>query len=77
MNNFLLLIRDGCHLCDNMTSSLTQHPLFNRINLSFLDIDNNDELHQQFFDKIPVLLKNNQIVCQTFFNEELFAKMVD
>ncbi|MBU6468944.1 MAG: hypothetical protein KGN31_05355 [Betaproteobacteria bacterium] len=57
-----------------MEKQLVSHKDFNKITITYIDIDADDAYHRLFFDKVPVLLKNNQPVCVSFFNAPLFEK---
>ncbi|MDE1891398.1 MAG: glutaredoxin family protein [Betaproteobacteria bacterium] len=68
------MIRQGCHLCDEMKAALSVYLSSNQFSIELVDIDNNNYYHQLFFDKIPVLLLNEKIICESFFDSHRFEE---
>ena len=55
MIEVILYTRNGCHLCEEVKSKLASLQPEIPHKLIELDIEQNDKLHQLFWDKIPVL----------------------
>lgn len=64
------LYRDGCHLCTEMATVI--HNLWPGLfeEIQWVDIDSETELREKYGLKIPVLLKNKEIVCESLINIE-------
>jgi len=57
-----------------MKAALSGYLLSKNISIELIDIDHNDYYHQLYFDKIPVLLLNNTVICETFFDSCRFEQ---
>ena len=56
----VLITRQGCHLCDVALAAL--HSL--GIEAELRDVDADDELHQQYDFRIPVVLVDGRVVAE-------------
>ena len=63
-----MVVREGCHLCDDMRDAL--HAFRDELHLTWreLDVDSDAELHAQFSELVPVLLIGDREVCHYFFD---------
>ncbi len=69
---WILYTRKGCGLCEDMEHAITQYasqegdafPAYQTI-----DIDADDELRRRFNADVPLLLNQNEVVLQYFFDE--------
>ena len=57
-----LLVRDYCHLCDDMRADL-QVVLAGRATVELVDVDDDALLEARCGDKVPVLLAGEQELC--------------
>jgi glutaredoxin len=65
--NLELLVRDGCHLCEEAIST-TQQVLeevgegfpATELDLRLIDVDSDPELLERYSDEVPVLLVNGE-----------------
>jgi hypothetical protein len=57
-----LLVRDYCHLCDDMRADL-QVVLAGRVSVELVDVDDDALLEARWGDKVPVLLAGEQELC--------------
>jgi hypothetical protein len=54
----------GCSLCDDMFVELESARDYVDFELEIRKIEEDDELYQQYWDKIPVLLVNGKVVAK-------------
>ena len=47
--------RDGCHLCAIARAQLIEMQADHEFELSEIDIESSDELHQRYLERIPVI----------------------
>ncbi|MBC8519996.1 MAG: glutaredoxin family protein [Gammaproteobacteria bacterium] len=64
------MVRQGCHLCDDMEELLTHHPLRDRFKVERIVINNVPELESQYGTKVPVLLEQSEEICHYFLDEK-------
>lgn len=66
-----MLVRQGCHLCDEAERDL-QALLrdFPGTALELVDIESDDRLHQRHMERIPVVEIDGREVCVTFFEPD-------
>lgn len=78
MIEIALFHKDDCGLCDQVHAELMdfiqRHDLENKIRLQLLDILERSEWYDQYSDRIPVILANNQEICHYFFDEPAVCK---
>lgn len=64
------MVRQGCHLCDDMEELLGHHPLHDHFEVARIVIDNVPELESQYGTKVPVLLEQSEEICHYFLDEK-------
>ena len=69
-----LLVRDYCHLCDDMRADL--QPLLGaaRASLELVDVDGDPALEARWGDKVPVLLAGEQELCHHRLDRAALAR---
>ncbi|MCP5142410.1 MAG: glutaredoxin family protein [Gammaproteobacteria bacterium] len=64
---YTVYVRHGCHLCEAMTTRLRQRG----IAFTEVDIDADAGLRREYNDRVPVLTRDGEFVCQYFLDEAL------
>lgn len=74
MKKLQLVVREGCHLCDEFEDLLEHHPLRDQFELERVVINRDGELESlygaKYGAKVPVLLVEKGEICHYFLNEE-------
>ena len=61
--------RQGCHLCEQLIEELL--PLIRgRLDLEVRDIDTNADWHERFWEDIPVVEFEGEVVCRHFLDRD-------
>ena len=61
--------RQGCHLCEQLIEELI--PLIRgRLDLEVRDIDTNADWHERFWQDIPVVEFEGEVVCRHFLDRD-------
>lgn len=63
-----LIIRSGCHLCDDMLEGIKEYEQDRDFTLEVIDIMGQPELEQEFGQRIPVLMSENEVICEYFLD---------
>lgn len=63
-----LYAREGCHLCDDMKYTLESLKDEYHFELDVIDIDQTETLRRRFNDKVPVLARGGDLICQHFLD---------
>jgi thioredoxin-like negative regulator of GroEL len=66
----ILYYRKSCHLCNDMWQHLRELQAERNFELVRVDVDSQLELQQRFGSLIPVLLGDNQIICNYSLDPE-------
>jgi hypothetical protein len=64
-----LYYRQGCHLCDDMMTHLSQLRGELAFDLGLVDIDGDIHLRQQYNEQVPVLMRGDQVLSRYFLDE--------
>ncbi len=64
------MVRQGCHLCDEMADLLEHHPLRDHFEVEPVVINNRAQLESQYGTKVPVLLEQSEEICHYFLDEK-------
>jgi len=65
---FTLLYRQGCHLCEDMESSLEQLLEAGSYTLKRVDIDQDPALQTRYNELVPVLFHGDNEICHHFLD---------
>ncbi len=76
MKQLLLYSRSGCHLCDAMEDELSPFILSGKVQVQRIFIDNNEKLEQLYGQRIPVLMDEEQLVCEYFLDQDVLNKIL-
>lgn len=63
-----LYSRSGCHLCEEMETALSPYIATAQVEVHRKWIDNDPELQRQFAERIPVLMCEDEVICEYFFD---------
>jgi hypothetical protein len=67
---FILVSREGCHLCEAFLDELTLLQSELGFSVQRKDVDKDEQLLAKFTEKVPVLLQGNKILCQYFLDPD-------
>ena len=68
MNSLAVYSRQGCHLCDQLIEELL--PMIRgRMELEIRDIDTNPVWHERFWEEIPVVEYEGEVICRHFLDQ--------
>ncbi len=74
MAQLQVVVRDDCHLCEDMLQELDQHLLGGVFSYELIDVDSTPDLHEKYSAKVPVLLFKNKEVCHYFLDVKKLEK---
>lgn len=77
MIEVILYTRDGCHLCEKTRQDLLDLQERYPHKLTMIDIDQNTELQNQFFDRIPVVQVGSQILYAPIERQALQSMLAE
>lgn len=63
-----LYYRESCHLCDDMLQHLREIQNERDFSLVRVDVDSHPELQRCYGSRIPVLVGDDQILCNYFLD---------
>jgi len=72
MSKYTLYVKQDCGLCDEFLYELGSKIPEQINNFQVVDITGKSELLEQYGEKIPVVIEDNAIVCQYFFDIDVF-----
>ena len=76
MPRFVLLSREGCHLCDEMETLLREHlPEFGE-DYTVCDVDSDPEWRERFGQVIPVLLREGLPVAKIRVDARQLSRII-
>ncbi len=76
MSTYVLVTRQGCHLCDEMAALLDEIlPEFG-LSWSPRDVDAEPALRERFTDIVPVLLRDGQPVAKVRIDRRALERIV-
>lgn len=62
-----------CHLCDEMRQALEPWRHRFGFEVTFVDIEGNEELERRFGERIPVLMLGGEEICHYFLDPDALA----
>lgn len=69
MSPVVVYSRQGCHLCEVLIEALV--PLIRgRLDLEIRDIDTDARWHERFWQDIPVVEFEGEVICRHFLDRE-------
>ena len=69
MGNLAVYSRQGCHLCEQLIEELL--PMVRgRMELEIRDIDTNPVWHERFWEEIPVVEYEGEVICRHFLDQD-------
>lgn len=76
MKTLQLVVREGCHLCDEFEDLLEHHPLREQFELQRLVLNNRPQLETLYGTLVPVLLDGEEEICHYFLDEAQLERVV-
>jgi len=83
---FVVYIKDGCHLCDSLLEELDEFKLANlqlteQVSFRIIDIldyndDANKSTYARFHDLIPVIYYNQNELCRYYFDADAIFNLL-
>lgn len=78
MIRLILYTRQGCHLCDRLDQMLTPYLVLlwegNDVELIKRDIDDQDDWHEAYSQRVPVLEHEGKVILEGRPEAEVVAK---
>lgn len=69
MDSLAVYSRQGCHLCEQLIEELL--PMVRgRMELEIRDIDTNPVWHERFWEEIPVVEFEGEVICRHFLDQD-------
>ena len=69
MRTVAVYSRQGCHLCEQLIEELL--PIIRgHLDLEIRDIDSNPEWHERFWQDIPVVEYEGNVICHHFLDKQ-------
>jgi uncharacterized protein with PhoU and TrkA domain len=68
-----LLVREGCHLCDEFLLELSLDQPACMADLTLRDVDGEAELAAEFGLRVPVLRREDHVVCEGRYDRSKVA----
>ncbi len=72
-----LYSRNGCHLCEDMEAQLNELAAEHDFSVNRIDIDSQPELVESYGSRVPVLMKQQQWICDYFLDYPALMKTLE
>jgi hypothetical protein len=69
MATICIYSRRGCHLCEVLIEELSTM-VRGRLDLQIRDIDSNTDWHERFWQDIPVVEFEGEVICRHFLDRD-------
>lgn len=76
MIHLVLYTRSKCHLCERMRADI-QALAGDRVSVRAVDIDGDEQLRAAYWDRIPVLVHEDEVLCFGQLNRERLQALLD
>ncbi len=76
MKQLSLYLRNGCHLCEAMEAELLPFVASSALEVQRIFIDNNEKLERLYGHRVPVLMYNEQLVCEYFLDPDVLQQVL-
>lgn len=76
MKALVLYSRSGCHLCEAMEEELLPFIHSGEIEVRRIYIDNDEKLQQLYGHRVPVLMYNEQLICDYFLDPDALIQAI-
>lgn len=71
-----LYTRPGCHLCEDMEQALLTLTDELKFTVQFIVVEHGTELEKLYGDKVPVLVFDNEVICETFLDKVALTRTI-
>ena len=62
--------RSGCHLCEDMEQQLAELAQEFQFSVRRIDIDDSEKLVEYYGGRVPVLMLENELICEYFLDQQ-------
>ena len=69
--------RAGCHLCDDMVTTLSEWQADFDFEMERVDVDSSPELAARYGSKVPVLMHGSTEICHFFLDLAALRRCLD
>lgn len=74
--SFDLYTRSGCHLCDEMEQGVEILQSTLNFTVDVITINGDTQLEARYGDKVPVLARGDNIICQYVLDEDALIQAI-
>ncbi|MDH5392179.1 MAG: glutaredoxin family protein [Gammaproteobacteria bacterium] len=72
----VLYSRTNCHLCEAFEEELKNFLQTTEMACEKIDIDGRQALQNKYGNDVPVLMFNDEVICQHFFDQDKIIKVL-
>jgi len=72
----VLYSRTNCHLCEAFEQELNDFSQTTELVCEKIDIDSQPQLQSLYGSDVPVLMLNDKMICQHFFDKDKMIKVL-
>jgi hypothetical protein len=65
-----VMVRQGCHLCEELVERLARHPRAAEFTMATLDVDSRADWQAKYGLRVPVVLAGEAEICEYFLDFE-------
>ena len=65
-----VMVREGCHLCEELLELLGRHPRASEFEIGPLDVDSRADWQAKYGLRVPVVLAGEAEICEYFLDFE-------
>ncbi len=71
-----LYSREGCHLCEDMLALLNAGSLRDRMRLTIVDVDADEDDQKRYGPRVPLLMYNGEVVSEYFLDNVALERVL-
>jgi hypothetical protein len=72
-----VMVRMGCHLCEELLELLARHPRAEHFLVEALDVDSRADWQAKYGPRVPVVLAGEAEICEYFLDFERLEQVLD
>ncbi len=72
-----VMVRQGCHLCEELMELLARHPRAAEFSVAVLDVDSRADWQAKYGLRVPVVLAGETEICEYFLDFERLEQVLD
>ncbi len=77
MREIVVYSKPDCHLCDVAAERLRELARGGTFSLREVDITRDEQLHREYFERIPVILLDGEELCEYVLDEALVLERLE